>query len=105
MPDNSSFWFAYHDGRQELKGDPLSLQRALRRETQGTLEQLLKSARDSDPMVSVPAAEAVLAATRAAFGLMPYDPTTGEGVMDRDVIALLRQFREFDAQVKKKADG
>lgn len=72
--------------------DPLSTYRRIVTEVGGDLDGTLQMMQSLNPSQAIAATEKLLAATRAAFNLTPFNGMTGEGCCDEDVQALLERF-------------
>lgn len=114
--------FGYSDGEKTRWADPLTVLRRLTQASGGNPNRLLDQARrlppegdpeqgipDPDPMAVLQATEAadrLVEACRAAFGLPPIDPDTGEGVPEQVVWDALEAYLAFcDAKKKPSASG
>jgi hypothetical protein len=124
--------FKYFDGQNEVHGDPTAIERKLRLATGGrfydilratqkpkdykgwldeiadekTPEErragLLQSVRDAN-LAADQAAEEITPAIRAAFEMVPFDKTTGQGATDDHCIDAWNAFTAFREQ--KKSSG
>lgn len=112
--------FPYVVQGQQLWADPIRVLRLLLQHTQGRLNDLCRQAnrlldqtRDNGPPPAEPGTpEYVLAqesrgrladAAVAAFGLPPFDPFTGQGVLENEAFDVLVAF--MDWQEQKKTTG
>lgn len=90
----------YSNGVDLVHGDPLRIYRRLIHFVGGDLDRVLKMARKpADPREAeatedqrYQATEALIDATIRAFDLIPFDPATGAGAKEVDVLNLLNTF-------------
>lgn len=87
----------YQDPATERFFDPLAVKRSLVLAGRGQLNAHFATygKADADPVAKARAEEAIVAAGRAAFGLPPIDPKTGEGVGDAKVIEAVTAFTRW----------
>lgn len=120
------FVFTYFNGVETIHGDPEDLHLRLLEAAQGQLGKLLKASRERGPaneegdtmealeakaaersrvfLGSIPAIRKVEAITRAAFGMVPFDPATGKGATVTQCNAVLTAFFRFLDGEKKSPD-
>ena len=113
------FW----NGSANVYADPLEVHRLLEKATKSRVNLLCRNAQHKGPedaegdddetlenkalaramsdAIAFPAIEELLAATREAFGLTPFDPATGTGATTRDCWAVLNAYFDFNAEQKK----
>jgi hypothetical protein len=88
--------FAYHNGRQQVHGDPLRIERVLTAILDGNVNRALQQARDAgDPKRTFEAMDRLLGAVRNAFDLHRLDPATGQGATETDCCRILSEFVEW----------
>lgn len=75
--------------------DPLAVKRALVVATRNRFNQACADSASKDPVVAADAESVIVAGGRAAFGLRPIDPQTGDGTVDADVIEAVRAFTRW----------
>ena len=90
----------YHDGRAQVYGDPLAIWRRLVHGLDGDVNRWLTHARSEEPEIRYQATERILVATVEAFDLAPFDRATGQGVLERDAMAILNTFFDWIDQKK-----
>jgi hypothetical protein len=100
--------FAYNDGCREVFGDPVAIDRRLTQALGCSPHLVLTDAKATLPgttelngPVAFPAIERLMAATRQAFEMAPFDKATGMGAREEDCLAALNAFCSY-MQVKKK---
>lgn len=126
MPSDREI-FHFHDGEKEVYFDPFALHRAWYEATggnpnalfdavepppaqpavmpDGTVKEVEPEESDADYLERLRAYERLLAAARQAFELPPVDRTTGKGVSDNRVIAILHEWQDWQAGLKKNTGG
>ena len=83
----------YSDGRgNSVMADPLKVYRTLIREVGGDLKQTLADSNSSDLDVHIPAEETLVRAAVTAFNLAPFDPVTGTGSTETQILSVLDTF-------------
>lgn len=89
--------YAYYGGPDcpQRYGDPLAIERKLRMLLGGDGSGILEQYHSPMPEISLPAAEKFFAAVAYAFGVPPFDPATGQGFMESDLINLWNGFQEW----------
>jgi hypothetical protein len=96
--------FSYSWQGAKIFVDPLRMQWALDIAAGGSLQQLLRKVNSPELGIADPALERLAFVVCQAFKLgRPFDPSTGEGVLYGDWIAVLREFTDW-LDVKKKRD-
>lgn len=91
--------YKYFNGIQEVYADPLMVHRHLMRLLDGASERIVNEANSDDVAISTPARDKLVAATRQAFGLLPFDPMTGAGAVEEEV---MRIWDDFNCWLDKK---
>ena len=106
--------FAYFANGAQLWADPIRAHRLMLQHTAGKLNDLIakanKGAKTEHQMPAEPGtveyvqaleAKGILAeAATAAFGLMPFDPATGQGTLESEALDVLIQFLAWLDQKK-----
>lgn len=104
--------FPYHDGSQQVFGDPFAINKRLWAAVDGRLEKIAHDAflpplgpgepeRDpSEHVKAIAAQQALLAAVRQAFEMAPFDRTTGQGATDQDCLDAYDAFITWMAEKK-----
>ncbi len=113
----------YESGQGPRWADPAAAYDLMQLHTGGQLKEVIEQSKarvpiDSDqtdaegnPIVlrevphyeaSVPAKQALLAAVAKTFDLKPFDPQTGEGLTQDDVLALWNGYVSYCKAIKKK---
>lgn len=93
--------YSYVLGGKEYKVDPLRVQRTLWLSTNGELQSLSKRSKpkDNEPSVAARAQEALIRATREAFGFKETDPSSEDYVTEEQCNHVLSGFLHW---LKKK---
>ncbi len=91
--------FEYHNGMREVKGDPLALERRLRRALGGRPNEVINAYLGEDEDARDQATETILAATREVLGMAPWDDVQGIGTQDGEVLATFTRLTHW---LKKK---
>jgi len=94
--------FQYHDGSALVWGDPLALQRRLYLALHDP-DQVFADAASPDAAVRLPALGLLVEATRSAFAMQPFDPTTGQGATEEHCRLALEALWECLAKKKPTA--
>ena len=113
--------FPYHDGEQEVFGDPVEIQRRMNAFTKGELNAIIDRTRewevdsegkpvleDGKPVRANPAEvaaenqERLEAAIRHAFQLPAFDRITGQGCTGAMALTVWNAFVEWAEDAKKK---
>ena len=97
---NRQIFGPYFNGQTQVFCDPLAVYRKLHYLLGGTPEEYLREMKSEDPNLSYPAKEAVLQATRGAFGLQPFSTEDGSGAQDEDCWNILGAFLDFVSKKK-----
>ncbi len=128
QPENEQAIFGpYWDGLSQVYADPMEVYRELQKATAGQLRQVLKDARATGPadaegddaetltrksaeradaeMRAWPAVEKLLAASRSAFHMTPFDRATGKGATERDCHKAVTAFFAFLTAEKKTGES
>lgn len=91
--------FCYHDGEQQVYGDPLELHRGLvaklidPAKVVGAINQADAAQGDLNTCFNAWAAlEELIGASREVFKLQPFDRKTGQGATDAQAIAVVKHF-------------
>lgn len=82
----------FFDGAEYRFADVVRVHRRLTAALDGEPNEWLEKAEDPDPETSSPAKEKIDRAVRLAFELADFDPKTGEGPTEGDVLAVLDLF-------------
>jgi uncharacterized protein (DUF169 family) len=77
------------------KYDPLAVKRAISAASKSRFNDMCADARSEDEAKALAAQGQIVAVARAALGLKPIDPETGEGVLDADAYDALVQFTRW----------
>jgi hypothetical protein len=88
-----------------LHGDPIRIRRRLVHALEGDLNRWLAEYRCDIEPLAFAAAERLLAATVEAFDLIPFDPLSGVGASDDEVLGVLASFLAFEESKKKTASN
>lgn len=86
--------YIYFDETVQRWYDPLTVRRALLRDSAGQFNEWLaatRSATDGSP-AALAAYDKLIPVARRAFDLPPIDPTTGTGVAEEQVVAVVDAF-------------
>ncbi len=81
--------------------DPAEALRKIKERTLGKFSQSLANINSPDPTVSSEAVDILKDAAIFAFGLKPFDPATGEGWLEYNLIALVSRFNGYLNGLKK----
>ena len=100
-PEQRQIFGPYFNGVQPVYGDPLCLYRRLVHALDGEPGRYLRGLKDAVEDVRFEAAEKLIAAARSVFGLVPFQPDTGQGTLDREALTVLRQFILWRDEQKK----
>jgi hypothetical protein len=98
FPEQDRLVFKYQVRGADRFADPLEVRRRMVRGGKGEIDQILADCYNEAPqflMASLDAQEKRLAIARAAFDLPAFDPATGEGVTEAEVIFVLESFLEW----------
>jgi hypothetical protein len=92
----------YWNGVAKIYGDPLTIDRRMRRALEGDPNEFLAIAKDPNQPESerFAATERVLRAAEFAFSLQPFDPASGQGSTEEQVREVLQQFSDWVDQKK-----
>lgn len=96
-PWRRRFLFRYHDGRKRTAADPLVLYRRLLKHG----EELVVSAAAFDRQQD-PEAEEFIRRLAEIFALVRYDPETGRGLTDAEIVAVFERFNGFLREVRER---
>lgn len=122
--ENERKIFVYFDGERELRGDPFAITRRLVRWLDGDPDRVLADRWAGYPEEEVDefgaplpldpakidkalepvrfeAEQKIIKATQEAFGLAPYDPETGLGVGEEQLLQLFDEFCVWSEGQKK----
>ena len=91
----------YECGQGPVYGDPFRLYRGFVHGLGGEPGRVLRGCRSADETERFECVERLVATTREVFGLVPFDPADGSGVLDREAVELARQFLLWVEGVKK----
>lgn len=91
--------FPYNNGQSDLYADPLAVNRKLLVAFSGDIEAALTAGYAPEGKTNG-ATQAVIDGVRDAFGMLPFDPTTGTGATDAMVLRILSNFSDF--MIEKK---
>lgn len=93
----------YHRGDGvEIYADPLAVNRAIVKALKGDHNRVLAELSHEVEDVRLEAEGQAVDAARPAFGMHPFDPETGAGVTDKEVLDVLCQFCEYLEQKKSQ---
>lgn len=92
--------FTYHDGRRRRYVDPWPLWRAIWTHEKFDPRIHLDQARDGDKE----ATELTLDTIAECFDLARWDDTTGEGLVEDEIVGVLFQLFDFMEELKKNTD-
>lgn len=94
--------FEYFNGSKPVYGDPYAIFRQLIAGCDGDFEGVVKAWSGDNLAMRVKAIDKLLSVSRKAFGMVPFNPMTGDGATDEDVQQVLETFFEWSAQKKTK---
>lgn len=100
LPSFDRVFGPYFDGKAEVYADPFEAYRLVWQYLDGEPNEWIDKRSSPDPETSSRATEKIVQATRYAFGVEPFDPVTGGGLLEDDLIDLLDRFILYC--VKKK---
>ncbi len=92
----------YFSGVTAVYADPIRVRRLLTDLLDGNPGKALAALAGPIPELRIEATERVLRAVVVAFGLVAFDPTTGQGLREDEVKGRLDDFLAWWAEVKKK---
>lgn len=95
----------YSNGTELIRADPLRIYRRLQVQLDGDCNKWLKQARSEDFSVAFQAKERIIPAVVFAFELAPFDPKTGAGCLEEDIISVLNSYLEFMDQKKENGES
>ncbi len=95
--------FRYFDGQNVAGADPMRIHRRLTAALDGDPQLWLTQYRSDDAQVRSDAVERLVPGVLFAFELPGFDRLTCEGMMEEDVLNLLRTFMEWMDTQKKTA--
>jgi hypothetical protein len=94
--------FLYFDGERERFGDPLRIRRRFYNKLDGNPKAVIEQTKSPVTEDRDEAHEKLNEALVYAFDLQPFDPATGEGVLEEDLRRLFKEFFDFlDAKKKR----
>lgn len=85
----------YFNGVEMVYADPLRIYRQLQAALDGDTNAYLERMRSEAAADSNTAKDRVLAAVISVFGMPAFDPKTGQGTLEQDAMAVLRNYLEF----------
>ncbi len=91
----------YGNGVGRVYGDPMRIYRRMVHGCGGEPNRILRDLRSEDNAIKFQATEAIVQATVFALELQPFDPGTGAGVLEEDVIKLAKDFLKWIEEKKK----
>lgn len=89
---------------KERYADPAAVYRRMLEASKGGITQALKDYQSKDPSVMSPAFEILTEAALFGFELKRFDPETGDGWLEANLIALVIGFNNYLLNLKKKPD-
>jgi hypothetical protein len=93
--------FPYTDISGEPRfADPTRVLRVLTLHCDGDMDEQIKLARSENPALAFPAMEQLLAGIEQAFHLPTFDPMTGQGATNDQLLDLLHSFIEWMGKKK-----
>jgi hypothetical protein len=95
--------YRYGDGDKTLYADPLAVNRKVKALLGGDVEQVVRDYNSGEDVLVERAAARFLGAVVEAFGLKPFDPKTGTGLVEAHVVQVWNHFQDWLAQ--KKTSG
>lgn len=97
--DERRIYGPYFNGAKEVLADPLALNRKIKALMGGNPAKLVEDYNSGIAEVAFEAGERFFAAVREAFGLVAFDPETGDGMTESDC---LKCWNDFQSWLKKK---
>jgi hypothetical protein len=85
----------YSNGVSEVYADPIKVYRILSHELEGEPNRFIRGANSDDPQTAFESRNRLLAAAATALDMTAFDPGTGKGALESDVMAALNLFLEF----------
>jgi len=85
----------YFNGLQSVYGDPLQINRRLVHALDGDPAPVHERANSQEEAERFEAREKLVVAARYAFGMVEFNPTTGQGAVELDVWTALNSFLEW----------
>ena len=96
--------FEYFNGAKVVYGDPYAIFRQLIAGCDGDFEGVVKAWLGDNIAMRVKAIDKLLAVSRKAFAMVPFNPMTGTGATDEEVQQVMETFFDWSAQKKTKHD-
>lgn len=97
--------FPYFNGKQNVMGDPMKIRRRLYNRLGGDPNTVLNEARSDIPEVKDKATERLMAAVVYAFDMVPFNPQTGEGALEKHCNAALNSFVAWIEEKKNPVES
>ncbi len=94
----------FFSGAGAVYGDPIRIRRLLTDLLDGDPKKALEGVSGPIPELRIEATERVLRAVVVAFGLVPFDPATGQGLREDEVKGRLDDFLDWWSELKKKRE-
>ncbi len=94
---------AFNNGLGQVYADPLRVWRFLVHFLDGDPNQVLRDMRSTDEPVKFEAVNKMLDAAIQSFPLQPFDPASGAGLCEQDILATVRHFFGWLDEKKKQS--
>lgn len=95
QPQERKIFGPYDSGAATVCADPVAVHRRLVHALDGQPNDILARTRSPLTEEAFPATEKLLAAVAFAFGLQTFDPATGKGLLEDEVLAVLNAYLAF----------
>lgn len=95
--------YSNHDGSKRF-ADPMRVFRKVKEYTSNNFSTLVTDSKNNDPKISSPAMEQLAQCSLFAFDVEHqdlFDPTTGQGWTELQLITLIGNFNDYLASLKK----
>lgn len=99
--------FPYFNGVAQVWGDPVAIYRRILAACEGDVNLLLSRVsseiRDQQPLLWAESMARLMEVVRGVLGMIPFDPSTGEGATDQDCLNALEAWRTWMNEKKAPA--
>jgi len=94
-PEARRIFGPFCNGESQVYADPIRVYRRLHFALDGDPNKYLRDRRSEDQEVAFKAKEHLISAAVYAFEMKPFDPTTGQGVLEENVLPTLKAYLEY----------